>query len=73
MFLVYNTWAVTDIIITVKDVNDNTPVFIYPVYPESINTYFGAVSIMSIPDHPVIQVEVTNLKAFLYMWCVTWE
>nr|XP_034314272.1 protocadherin Fat 4 isoform X3 [Crassostrea gigas] len=61
---VYNTHQLATVIIQVKDENNNGPRFIYPLYPVNPNVlrmYFGAVANDSRPDKQVLEVQATDL------------
>ena len=53
-----------NVILTIEDVNDHAPEFIYPSYPSAdgsndlVNTYFGVVSSAADPFTLVMKLEV---------------
>lgn len=61
-FTVWNTHSKAVVVIAVKDVNDNSPLFVYPPYPrqnqDTAKKYFGAIPYNAQPDRPVLQVSV---------------
>lgn len=65
---VADVWPQTTVHISVLDVNDNTPEWVYPLYPKNtttpptgtLNTFYASVPVTAKPNTPVIQVLVSE-------------
>ncbi|XP_055954929.1 protocadherin Fat 4 [Patella vulgata] len=60
--IIYNTWRYTTVIVAVLDVNDNDPIFIFPVYPDGTtpNLYITAIPATSKPNEIVTTTSATD-------------
>ncbi|KAK3089813.1 hypothetical protein FSP39_006721 [Pinctada imbricata] len=63
---VYNTFQNATVIVRVSDINDNPPIFQYPVYPLTLQTntfYVGAIPIDAAAGSSVMSVYATDIDA----------
>lgn len=68
---VYPSYAITFVYLTVIDINDNAPQWVYPVYPNIFNTdndrafYIGAIPLLSQYRDVPVNLMVCNPLIFL--------